>query len=528
MCKRIVLALVVLLALSASWGYAAETGDEEYFTLQPEDTIIYDDGPQRAWPFDTLMYWAMRFTPARTCSVLAGLIFPMPPMFAGECSLFVWDNTASDLPGALVRGPIHYTLFLAPWYRIDLPSAYPDSDDFWIGYCTPFVPVVGRVFAMSDTFMDYYTRNCVSWDRTSWNYCDDTIPGWVGDLGIRALVRYYAIHDVGPDSISVPDSIPCDTTISPAAVVCNWGDTAETFRVDIEIDSALIPVYSDFDTVTALPAGACTAVVFGPWTVPHAHGFCYDLTVWTALPGDTNPSNDTLSKQVCLWCPAVHDVGVDLVIEPPDTVACEDAVPVAARVCNYGDTVETFDVEAIIDSGGPPPAYGDTVQVTALDTALCDTVTFASWLVPDTHAVSYTVTVRTLLTDSDPGNDTAWKSTIAWCPPGIEEVLTMPATPSAYGLGQPRPNPAAGFARIAYQLPAKSHVSLRVYDLSGTVVRTLVEAVEESGFRTATWDGRDDRGRQVASGIYFYKLEVLPEEGEAQRLTAARKTVLLR
>lgn len=50
-------------------------------------------------------------------------------------------------------------------------------------------------------------------------------------------------------------------------------------------------------------------------------------------------------------------------------------------------------------------------------------------------------------------------------------------------------------------------VTLRIYDVSGRLVRTLVEGPQEAGQKTVTWNGRDDRGRNVASGVYFYRLQ---------------------
>ncbi|MCH7762054.1 hypothetical protein IIA15_11760, partial [candidate division TA06 bacterium] len=99
---------------------------------------------------------------------------------------------------------------------------------------------------------------------------------------------------------------------------------------------------------------------------------------------------------------AVDDVAVDSIIAPPDTVACLDTVSVSARVCNVGDTMVTFDVEAII-----PGLYGDTVTVVSLDTASCTIVNFANWIVPDSNGTCFDVTFRTLLaSDSVPSNDT--------------------------------------------------------------------------------------------------------------------------
>ena len=226
--------------------------------------------------------------------------------------------------------------------------------------------------------------------------------------------------------------------------------------------------------------------------------------------------------------PVAGDVGTASVGEPPDTVACDDTVSVIALVCNYGTLVDMFDVGAFIDSSGIP-VYADTQTVLDLAPGACDTVGFASWVVPPIHGVSYTVMVTTLLPcDIDPTNDTASKEALAWCP-GVEEIVSIAVLPSAHSLGQSRPNPARGWTRIDYQLSAKSTVCLRVYDLKGTVVKTLVEGFEEGGYKTVVWDGRDDRGVRVASGIYFYRLAAAdPALSGTEVFTATKKMVVIR
>ncbi|MCX8015315.1 MAG: T9SS type A sorting domain-containing protein, partial [candidate division WOR-3 bacterium] len=73
----------------------------------------------------------------------------------------------------------------------------------------------------------------------------------------------------------------------------------------------------------------------------------------------------------------------------------------------------------------------------------------------------------------------------------------------------PKPNPIhTGLAEIRYGLAEPTKVSLKVYDATGRVVRTLVSGKSQNaGIYTLTWDGKDDNGRRVAEGIYFYTLE---------------------
>jgi hypothetical protein len=79
-------------------------------------------------------------------------------------------------------------------------------------------------------------------------------------------------------------------------------------------------------------------------------------------------------------------------------------------------------------------------------------------------------------------------------------------TPSAFALYPVAPNPVRGSAVIRYDLPARSHVSLKVYNLLGQLVSTVRNGVEEAGFKSAAWDGRSSSGRGIAAGVYFYEL----------------------
>lgn len=96
-----------------------------------------------------------------------------------------------------------------------------------------------------------------------------------------------------------------------------------------------------------------------------------------------------------------------------------------------------------------------------------------------------------------------------------------PEAPAATYLAQNFPNPFNPTTQIAYGLAAPAHVSLRIYDVSGRLVRELVDADREAGVFTETWNGRDTRGAQVASGIYFYRLD-------AGTFSETRKMIMLR
>jgi hypothetical protein len=111
----------------------------------------------------------------------------------------------------------------------------------------------------------------------------------------------------------------------------------------------------------------------------------------------------------------------------------------------------------------------------------------------------------------------------------LEFVATESLLPKAYALGQNSPNPFNPTTKIAYEIPARvngqsigsARVDLRVFDIRGHVVRTLVAAAQAPGRYAITWDGRDEHGQSVSSGVYFYRLHT-------EHFTQARKMMLVK
>ncbi len=85
---------------------------------------------------------------------------------------------------------------------------------------------------------------------------------------------------------------------------------------------------------------------------------------------------------------------------------------------------------------------------------------------------------------------------------GVEE--TTPAIPPASI--KVASNPSLATSTISYSVPATGNVSLRVYDVSGGLVKTLVEGVQQQGLYSVTWDGGTNTGVHAAPGVYFYRL----------------------
>jgi hypothetical protein len=109
----------------------------------------------------------------------------------------------------------------------------------------------------------------------------------------------------------------------------------------------------------------------------------------------------------------------------------------------------------------------------------------------------------------------------------VGEYVEEDNRPPMYQLSQNYPNPFNSETVIWYYLPdvgyQPAEVEVTIYNLLGKLVRTLVKTRQYPGEHKVTWDGKDDLGKEVASGIYFYRLKVSGLE-----LVKPKKMVLLR
>ena len=87
---------------------------------------------------------------------------------------------------------------------------------------------------------------------------------------------------------------------------------------------------------------------------------------------------------------------------------------------------------------------------------------------------------------------------------GVREQAYSPSQgPLVTRLYVPQPNPFRTRLAIRYSLAAEGSVTLRVHDLTGRAVRTLANGVMRPGRYSLSWTGTDDRGRELARGVYF-------------------------
>jgi len=103
---------------------------------------------------------------------------------------------------------------------------------------------------------------------------------------------------------------------------------------------------------------------------------------------------------------------------------------------------------------------------------------------------------------------------------------TESTLPAQFELGQNYPNPFNPSTEIRFALPKDAEVTLTIFNLRGQVVRTLVKGAKVAGFHTVSWDGRDELGHDVASGVYIYR--IVARSADGSRFEQVRKMSLIR
>lgn len=132
-------------------------------------------------------------------------------------------------------------------------------------------------------------------------------------------------------------------------------------------------------------------------------------------------------------------------------------------------------------------------------------------------------TVKVVVTSNgETDNATKHVAYVGGIPEKKEFVL-----PKEYDLTQNYPNPFNPLTAIKYNLPEESMVVLKIYDLMGREVRTLVKGIESAGFKKVLWDGKNTYGKPVSSGVYLYRLDAVSRVS-SKDFHETRKLVLLR
>jgi hypothetical protein len=218
--------------------------------------------------------------------------------------------------------------------------------------------------------------------------------------------RVYDV-DVAPIKLLSPaGTVDSGAVYQPSVVVRNLGRTAAGFPVTMQLGAG----YSATVPETLAP-GLSDTLVFPTWTAEPVGRLA--VTCYTALVGDEDPTNDTISDSVRVVGPPLHDVGAVTILAPTGTVRAWDTVIPRARVRNFGNTVERFfNVRLRIGTGYNRAALA--AQILYPDSTV--ELTFAPWVAASGN---WAVSCSTMLdNDENRANDKV-TSTVR----GVEQLL---------------------------------------------------------------------------------------------------------
>jgi flagellar hook assembly protein FlgD len=108
---------------------------------------------------------------------------------------------------------------------------------------------------------------------------------------------------------------------------------------------------------------------------------------------------------------------------------------------------------------------------------------------------------------------------------GVDDAVEL--VPETFTLAQNYPNPFNPTTTIRYSLPKDAYVSLKVYNLLGQEIATLTEESQSIGTFNVVWNGRNNFGAQVATGMYIYRLEAKPNDG-SQPFVMSKRMLLVK
>ncbi|MCX6843315.1 MAG: T9SS type A sorting domain-containing protein [candidate division WOR-3 bacterium] len=351
-----------------------------------------------------------------------------------------------------------------------------------------FVRAIDDVADSQAGTVDYFAAQHLAWDTTG--VSSDTpvsIPDY--DTAVFARAKVPKLHDVGAYLLIAPTgTVDSGSSTAPQARVKNYGLEAASFPVVFRIGA-----YADTQNVTNLATGDSATLTFDSWTAT-ARGV-NATRCSTGLSNDRCPAND---KQIGSVIVRVRDVACTQLLAPPGTVDSGATIAPRAVVRNAGTTNETFDTRFAIGLD-----YADTVSVT-LGMGMSDTLNFASWSA--LALGTFPVACSTMLSaDMNPANNTVQDSVTVGVHSGIAEQSGLP---KVVALERPVPDPMTGVATIRFSIPRRAQANVSIRSASGALVRVLSGPRPLTpGTYSLTWDGRDDQGRRVAQGVYFYRLE---------------------
>jgi hypothetical protein len=316
---------------------------------------------------------------------------------------------------------------------------------------------------------------------TGRNCCPFQDSAWIrnGDVGVVEITNLPTVIDSG-------------ASLVPGAIVKNFGNTTASFPVRLMAEG-----YSSTRQVNYLLPESTYWVEFDSLILVGRGENVYQCS--TELVGDESVENDWVLDTTFV---NVRDVGVTQIFSPEDTLWVGNTALPTVGVHNFGNALDSFSIRFWIsaDSADEYIVY-DSILSIGLDPDRDTIVYFPEWIVVESG--NYTATCKTTLTiDMNPGNDSLTKSIFVIPQTGVAETNPINEIFRLQGY----PNPFLKEVTIKYGIIKNENCYLKIYEVTGGLVRTFHLALNEN-YTTIAWDGKNSFGREVNQGIYFMQLE---------------------
>jgi hypothetical protein len=349
------------------------------------------------------------------------------------------------------------------------------------------------------------------------------------------------------------DGVPDDCPICPAIEIVFILDTSTSMD-----DEAAVLCSSMTHIVSVLESASLDVMplLLGICDLPGGAYGCLEnqitTLIGTAVPGSPPPGLEVLGDCTGYLEGCMEDWGLATAVVAgsyPWTPAGESIrliIPIADEGPGCGDPVDSFDEAAtahainVAQANGvivsPITGTGSSAAVISLAQSMADATGGAHFnssepaldiadaivaLVTDACSSYTDCNENGVLDECDIASGTSTDNDGNGVPDECDVAASedLPPGPRRFGLDQNWPNPFNPQTAISFHLPVRSVVSLRVFDVGGRLMRTLVDGdTLDRGRHEILWGGRDQSGRQLPSGTYFYRLEA-GEYVETKRMT---------
>ena len=467
-------------------------------------------------------------------------------------TITMWKST-NGMPGVMMDTTTVTAVGVPVWttvtiFDFNLPST-------WAQVTTPGDSVFIGIKYTVTTQLNVFIGGDESTTTPIWpNWATTAAGPWTNPISYWSTARSFIFraegqqattyaHDFGPTNfLSIPSEIVINTSTPIKAKIMNFGTSAET-NVPIKFYVNNVQVGSAINL--SLAAGASDSVSF-PWT-PTVAGST-NLMVTSNLAGDLYRGNDTLRTTVTVVASALQ------------TIFCDPLTTLSNwTLSTAGGTVPWASISAYTRYTMPgtatPPGMGCDVDLAGsgnssnstatLTTALNCTGKTGLYLEFDDDW--YVLGSDQALVDLSTDGGSTWSNLVTWTTShrSSHEIIQLPTAankaavkirftaiqpswdwwwvidnicikgyllvgvgnsnsnvPKTYSLSQNYPNPFNPVTRISFELPKQGFVNLKVYDILGKEVKTLVNEVRGAGSYSV-----DFNASEFSTGVYFYRLE---------------------